>query len=322
MNFAFVSVFAIFLFSLSIATSEEQAYWQGHQKPRKISDFKKLEQQVKSVVPELKKATVSIDINGGSGSGVIVSADGLIMTAAHVALEVGKEVKVIFESGETLKAITLGLHSENDAAMAKIINESGREFPFVKIAEEEKHYLGDFILSIGHSGGFNESRGAVVRLGRVIEYFTDSIKTDGTLIGGDSGGPLFNLRGELIGIHSRVGQVLNENVHVPVSTFKTHWSELESSEFLGMGPFAEHPALSFGFIPIEKNEEIYVQQVLPKSLAQKGGLQSGDAITQINERVVTSFESLAKGLNLYEKSLQIKVKRNGKEILLKYENDK
>ncbi len=79
--------------------------------------------------------------------------------------------------------------------------------------------IGDWVFSLGHGGGLDEERGAMVRLGRVVSLKHEAIQTDCKLIRGDSGGPLFNMNGELIGINSRVGTKLEDNLHVPMIDF-------------------------------------------------------------------------------------------------------
>src|SRR5207237_1038368 len=82
-------------------------------------------------------------------------------------------------------------------------------------------------------GGYQEKRTPVLRLGRVLNASEKSVTTDCTLVGGDSGGPLFDLDGKVIGIHSRIGPSIAFNVHVPVSTYADTWERLAASETWG-----------------------------------------------------------------------------------------
>lgn len=84
---------------------------------------------------------------------------------------------------------------------------------------EEMPRVGDWVFALGHGGGLDRKRGPMVRLGRVVSLKDGVIQTDCKLIRGDSGGPLFNLDGKLIGIHSRVGSGLEDNLHVPMKDF-------------------------------------------------------------------------------------------------------
>jgi serine protease Do len=114
-------------------------------------------------------------------------------------------------------------------------------WPFVKIDESKSCQLGDWVFALGHSGGFDKERGLVLRPGRIVRIADQSLQSDCILIGGDSGGPLFDLNGQLIAIHSRVGAQLVVNMHVDIKIFKEKWNSLMNSEFLGDGPFAKKP---------------------------------------------------------------------------------
>src|ERR1700758_5044418 len=94
---------------------------------------------------------------------------------------------------------------------------------------------GQWVVSIGHPGGFRPNRTPVVRLGRVLEANANLIVTDCTLVGGDSGGPLFDLDGKVIGIHSRISSGLAFNFHVPVDTYRTTWDRLVKGDVWGGG---------------------------------------------------------------------------------------
>jgi len=245
-----------------------------------------------------RAATVCIQLGQGSGSGVIVSEDGLILTAAHVSTGVNKEVTVVMEDGKKLKARTLGLHSETDAAMIQITEEGS--YPFVSIDPEKNRdnastKLGDWVFSLGHSGGFDKERGSGLRLGRLVRIAETTVQSDCTLIGGDSGGPLFDMNGVLIGIHSRVGKVTEENMHVPIHVFHTHWDAMKTGDFIGQGPFAKKPIKGSGFIGIalEKTEKgLEVTDVDEDSAAGKAGVKIGDILTQVEGKFITEKEEL------------------------------
>lgn len=272
----------------------ERSFGNGKKAPENRKDLELIQKTLVSALPKAREATVCIDSGEGSGSGVIVSAEGLVLTAAHVAGGVGKELTVILEDGKRLKAESLGLVSTTDCAMVKILDKS--TYPFVVMDRDDTTKLGDWVFSLGHSGGFDQERGSVVRLGRLVRMADSTIQSDCTLIGGDSGGPLFDLEGRLIGIHSRVGEVLSQNMHVPMREFITHWDEMLRGEFIGDGPFAAKPAKGKGFLGLatESRPEggLKITKVGRESPAEKAGLKEGDVILKLNGKPLNTREEL------------------------------
>jgi serine protease Do len=214
--------------------------------PEDRKDIEVIQSALIAALPQARAATVCIEIKEGFGSGVIVSEDGLILTAAHVSTGVNKKVTVVMEDGTRHEARTLGLVADTDAAMMRITVEG--KYPFVQIDRDNSARLGDWVFALGHSGGYDKERGSVVRLGRLGRIANSTFQSDCILIGGDSGGPLFDLTGKLVGIHSRVGQQLQVNMHVPMSGFLTNWEGLLKGEFIGEGPFAKKPVKGSGFL--------------------------------------------------------------------------
>lgn len=272
----------------------ERPYVNDKKAPDSRKDLEVIQKALSAVLPKAREATVCIDIGEGSGSGVIVSPEGLVLTAAHVAGGVGKELTVILEDGKRLKAESMGLVSTTDCAMVRILEKG--TYPFAPMDREDTTKLGDWVFSLGHSGGFDKDRGSVVRLGRLVRMADSTIQSDCTLIGGDSGGPLFDLEGRLIGIHSRVGEVLSQNMHVPMREFIAHWDEMTRGEFVGEGPFAKKPEKGKGFLGLatEARSEggLKVTKVGRESPAEKAGLKEGDVILKLNGKPLTTREDL------------------------------
>lgn len=252
--------------------------------PEGRGDLDVIQKHLTDALPASRRATVCIDLGEGSGSGVVVSPDGLILTAAHVTGGVGKEFTVIFEDGKKVKAESLGLVASSDCAMARI-TEKGT-WPHVEVDRADTSQLGDWVFSLGHSGGFDKERGVVVRLGRLVQVKDDTVQSDCSLIGGDSGGPLFDLTGKLIGIHSRVGMRTQENMHVPVREFVENWDGMLKSEFIGEGPFAKKPEKGKGFLGIgtvpRAEGGLSVDKVGRESPAEKAGLKKGDVLLKMD----------------------------------------
>ena len=281
--------------------------------PESQEDLLLIQKTLLEMIPKASAATVSIDLGNGFGSGVIVSKDGLVMTAAHVSGGVGKKVTIVMLDGTKHKAKTLGLMSDTDAALAQITDPG--EYPFVELNRTGDIKLGDWVFSLGHSGGFNKERGAVARLARLVRVANTTYQTDGTLIGGDSGGPLFDMKGRLIGIHSRVGPQLPVNMHVPVQVFLDNWEPMMKSEFVGEGPFAQKPVKGNGMLgvatrPVDGGLEII--KVGKDTAAEKAELKVGDVIRKMDGKEVKTREEL-QGV--------IKEKSAGEELLLDITRD-
>ncbi|MEX1048865.1 MAG: trypsin-like peptidase domain-containing protein [Akkermansiaceae bacterium] len=278
----------------ALAQEGRRLYVNDKKAPDSRKDLEALQNSLTQALPKARSATVCIDLGEGTGSGVIVSADGLILTAAHVSTGVKKKVTVILEDGTKLRGRTLGLVADTDAAMIQIEDEG--TYPFVEIDRAESARLGDWVFSLGHSGGFDKERGSVVRLGRLVRIANSTFQSDCTLIGGDSGGPLFDIRGKLIGIHSRVGQQLQSNMHVPMSEYVTNWEGMMKSEFIGEGPFATKPVKGSGFLGLatEARPEggLRVTKVGSKSPAEEAGIEDGDVLLKLNETVLETREQM------------------------------
>ena len=269
---------------------------------------------VVAIVPDQEAAKKNGTTPGmGSGSGVIVSEDGLILTAAHVLQAVGEDFKVILSNGDSVKAKSLGRAYGRDAAMGKIV-EPGK-YPFVNRAKPEELQEGSWALAMGHPGGYEVDRSAPLRLGRVIHSDIEGfIVTDCTLSGGDSGGPLFDIDGKLIGIHSSIGWRFAENRHVPMEAFDKNWDRLlEGDEWgrLGMrdreprgtrprtpraepaeAPAPDQPRLGIVVSVAEEEEGALVSEVAKDSPADQAGVKPGDIITKVDGKSVSDSAAL------------------------------
>ena len=274
--------------------ADDRLYVNDKKAPETRKDLEAIQSALIKALPKTRAATVCIEIDEGSGTGVIVSPDGLVLSAAHVSTGVGKKVTLILEDGTKVKAKTLGLVADKDAAMMQILDEG--PFPFVEIDRKDSARLGDWVFALGHSGGFDEARGLVVRLGRLVRMANSTFQSDCILIGGDSGGPLFDLTGRLVAINSRVGGEVQENLHVPMSEFITHWDRMLESEFIGEGPYAEKPVKGSGFLGLATDARpeggLTVTKVGKKTPAETAGFKEGDVILKLNDTPLATREDL------------------------------
>ncbi len=206
-----------------------------------LAVLKARESRIRAVVEKAVPAVVAITCDSpvGTGSGVIVSEDGLVLSAAHVTdvLEKenqSKEVVIVFPDGQRGKAEILGSNRTCDTAMLRITEPALREWPFVELGDSDAIKKGEWTVALGHPGGFEAHRSPPVRAGRV--WHRDNFGaffTDCTLVGGDSGGPLLDLDGKLIGIHSSIGGPLTVNRHVAIDQFRLDWERLKQGEAWG-----------------------------------------------------------------------------------------
>ena len=219
-----------FVFSLS-CTAEET-----------LAAFKSRQAKIKASVKKVMPATVSITDRVGFGSGVIVSKDGYILTAGHVLTTnpENRELTVYFSDGSIAKAKPLGKNLDVDAGMAKLIGD--KEWPYVDMGDSKNVRRGDWCICLGHSGGYELGRTPPVRTGKVLRNNNLRILTDCALIGGDSGGPLFDLDGNLIGITARLAVPLPKtDMQRSTHFFRigTIWRRVKHGD--NLGPNAEQP---------------------------------------------------------------------------------
>lgn len=265
------------LMLLVVSSLAARPYFNDKKAPDSLKDLEMIQEALQESLPRARAATVCLEVDEGSGTGVIISKEGLVLTAAHVIGGVGCDIVVLLEDGRELKGVSLGLNSETDAAMLQITDAG--PFPYVEIDEEDSFRLGDWTFALGHSGGFDKSRGVNVRVGRVVRQADSTVQSDCLLIGGDSGGPLFDIEGKLIAIHSRVGNSREDSMHVPIREFQRGWAEMMRGDFIGEGGFASRPEPGTGFLGVRvglgKDGELEVKEVFPESVAATSGIEPG-----------------------------------------------
>jgi serine protease Do len=234
--------------------------------------------------------TVSVRVGHAQGSGVIVSPDGYVLSAAHLVGEPNRKAIFILSDGRLAEGKTLGRNSDIDAGLMKItsteLDGNKIAWPFAELGSSSNLHAGQWCLAIGHTGGYAVGRKPAVRLGCVLSCTDSFIMTDCKLQGGDSGGPLFDLSGAVIGIHSRIGVPLEANLHVPVDTYRQTWDRLAAGQAWGGQPF-------IGVEGDPNYQQAKIARVLAGGAAEKAGVQAGDIITRFGDRQVKDFGSLA-----------------------------
>lgn len=280
--------------------------------PESISDLRAMQDHVQALSQRLIPATVGVRVGAAQGSGVVIDDEGHVLTAAHVCGKPDQEVVFMFPDGKKAKGKTLGVNRGIDAGMMIITDEG--DWPHVTMGDYEELKTGHWVLAIGHPGGFDKERGAVVRLGRVLSKRGGSIGTDCTLVGGDSGGPLFNVRGEVIGIHSRIGGSLTSNIHVPIGTFHETWDRLVAAEDWG-GAFGRGGPY-IGVVGEPEAENAKIVEVQDDSPAAQAGILPDDIIVEFAGKEITDFSTLAAAVRSQRPDKTVKVKvRRGEETV-------
>lgn len=205
--------------------------------PRDAKDLRVIEQAATRIVAQVVPCTVGVQVGNNHGSGIVITESGYVLTAAHVTERPGRNATIKFPDGTTVRGKTLGLHTEADGALIKITDEG--QWPHVPVVTLEDYPYpkpGDWCIATGHPGGFDEDRTPPVRLGRIIDVNGTVIRTDCPINSGDSGGPLFDMQGRVIGIHSRIAEEATVNLHGPVLAFQESWQQLKDGEIYPPSP--------------------------------------------------------------------------------------
>lgn len=254
-----------------------------------VIDLKQIERKAQEVYQRVMPAVVAVD----GGSGVVVTPDGYVLTVAHVSMKSGRGVNVTFPDGKTVRGRTLGNdRSEGndtgvDAGLLKL-NGDG-PFPFVPMGKSGTLVAGTWCLAMGYPVSFERGRPPALRIGRVQRTRTTEIVTDCTIMGGDSGGPLFDLEGNLIGIGSRCDDRLNVNIHVPMDCYHRSWDRLAKGEdFDSLRPVIAY----LGVGRSEGSDEPRIGRVFADSSAALAGIQVGDIVVRFGGQEVSRYSDL------------------------------
>jgi serine protease Do len=250
-------------------------------------------------------AIVNLIVSDGQGSGVIISKDGYVLTAGHVSGEPHKKIYVRLSNGTVVEGEALGANNQWDSGMVKITTPG--TYSYMPVANSAgRNEVGEWVVAMGHPGGWEDGRQPVVRLGKIIGAARDKewyIQTDCPLIMGDSGGPVFDLDGRVVGINSRIGIRSTSNVHVPIDAFTQDWDRLAKGDqwgsrggfFASTNPAPRSPAAPRATLRLNvrpDSDGVFVNNVGLGSGSEKAGVQPEDVITKLNGHVVKSAEEL------------------------------
>ncbi len=271
----------------------------------------------------------------GGGTGFIISQDGLILTNKHVVLDEKADYTVLANDARRFPARVLARHPVYDLAILKI---EGNQFPIVELGDSDKLRVGQTVIAIGNVLGELEntvSLGVVSGLGRtitavgrgVVITLEDVIQTDAAINRGNSGGPLLNLRGEVIGINTAM-VIGGENIGfaIPINQAKRAIEQIKALgkivyPFLGVRYVLITEELqNRNNLPVDYGAWILKGErgepaIFPGSAAERAGLKEGDIILEFNQEKITPRNSLAKIIMKYNPGdkITLKVSRKGEE---------
>ncbi len=291
--------------------------------PKSLTDLKALQTQQSKVAAKIHQVTVNLQHGSTQGSGVLINEDGYILTAAHVAGKPKQKMWVVLHDGRRVEGVSMGVNRDTDAGLVRILktrDENNQPWPHAALpAVGERVKTGQWCIAGGHPGGWVSDRPAVIRVGRILAVTDSTVVSDCSLIGGDSGGPLFDLQGKLIGIHSRIGIDVDDNMHVPMNVYMESWDRLANSEAWGVLP---------GFRPIigvtadrqsDTKSECIIGTVAPRGPAAKAGIVPGDRIVRFHNAEITNFDRLKEEVDAMVpgERVNVEVLRDGKKVNLK-----
>jgi peptidase Do len=260
----------------------------------------------------------------GLGSGAIINAEkGYVLTNNHVIKDADK-ITVQLHDGREFKAKVIGADEMSDVALIQV--EKPKNLTALKLADSDKLLVGDFTVAIGNPFGLGQTvtSGIVSALGRSMGSdsgtYENYIQTDAAVNRGNSGGPLINLNGELIGINTAILSPSGGNAGIAFAIPSNMANNLVQQilEFgevrrgmLGIKGGELNADLAQAF-DIEAKKGAFISEVMPGSAADKAGLKAGDVITAINGQAISSFA---------EMRAKIATSGAGKEIDLTYLRD-
>ena len=228
----------------------------------------------------------------GVGSGFIISADGYVMTNAHV-VEDAEDVFVTLTDKREFKARVVGADKRTDVALVKI---DASALPVVRIGDVGRLKVGEWVMAIGSPFGLENTvtAGIVSAKARDTGDFLPFIQTDVAINPGNSGGPLINMRGEVVGINSQIysrsGGFMGISFAIPIDeatrvsdSLRTDGRVIRGRIGVQIGPVSKEVAESIG---LGKPSGAFVSGVESGGPADKGGVEAGDIITRVDGRVV------------------------------------
>jgi len=234
-----------------------------------------------------------------------------VLTAGHVCGRPNRQVHFTFSDGKTASGRTLGVDSDNDTGLMRITDAGS--WPHAAMGDLSQAHIGDWVLALGHPGGFDLKRSLVIRLGRILRLATNVLQTDCTISPGDSGGPLFDMYGRVIGIHSSISSSVAENFHVAITQYYDDWERLINGSAL-----AYSPRVYIGAVAMDDVAGCRLKAIDEDSPAYQAGLKVGDLVLKVEGREIKVSAAFKRWLAEAQpgESLNLEVKRGDKLLTL------
>jgi serine protease Do len=276
--------------------------------PTSLTDLRQIQERVAALVSQVSPAVVAVELGHSSGSGVVISSDGLVLTAGHVGIWAGHPVKFTFPNGKTARGNTVGLDEDADTGLMRITDPG--PWPHVGVGELKHARLGDWALALGNPGGFDAKRSLIIRL------MPGVVQTDCTIYPGDSGGPLFDMYGRVIGIHTAIASSTTENFHVPITEFFDTWNDLTAPLSPPPKPPPVRPQAYCGLSVVDDAVGCRLSKIEKNSPASKANLREGDHVLKVDGRRIEVSASFERWLAESEPgdTLQLEIKRGSKNL--------
>lgn len=288
----------------------------------------KLEKKVQEVAEKVTNAFVFFP----GGSGFFISADGYALTNHHVAGS-QKSCRVTLSDGRNLKATNICTDAVGDVALFKVEGLED-EVPFLTFADSDKVQVGQYCVAVGNPFGLaavtpnkrwypSVSLGIVSAMHRYQQQYSDCIQTDAAVNPGNSGGPLVNLKGELLGINGRIATRYFNRVNsgvgyaIAANQIRNFLPQMKKGGKDGKIYHGQVNGLTFGR-EHQHGKGALVSAVKSDSTAEKAGFEKDDLIVAVNEYSVFSTERFLGVIGTYPEETEVKVRviRDGREVVV------
>jgi S1-C subfamily serine protease len=281
-----------------------------------------------ATIERISRPTIAIfDRKGqGGGSGVLISPDGYAVTNYHVTAPCGPAMRCGLSDGRFLDAVLVGLDPGGDVALIKVLGSDEAAFPAAEFGDSDAVRVGDWVYVAGNPflladdfkpsisyGIISGVRRYQYPAGTLLEY-TDCLQTDAAVNPGNSGGPLFDSAGRLIGINGRCSFEKRGRVNVGVGYSVSINQVKRFTSHLMSGRLVDHASLG-AIVSTDSDGRVVVDDILEDSDAYRRGLRYGDEIVRFGGRDISTANALKNMLGTYPQGWRVPVvfRRDGKE---------